>query len=66
MLTISKKVIVPKLKDNEEMEMDDLSNFKLNKIPKTKSRKSIITISTYSYGSNGLQWHYFSKLLKKK
>ena len=65
-MTISKKIVVPDLKDNEELAMDDLSNFKMNKIPKKKSRKSIITISTYSYGSSGLQWHYFSKLLKKK
>ncbi|MFX0040972.1 MAG: hypothetical protein ACFFCY_17955 [Promethearchaeota archaeon] len=65
-MTESKKILVPDLKDNEELVMNDLSNFKMNKIPKKKSRKSIVTISTYSYGSSGLQWHYFSKLLKKK
>ncbi|MFX0004282.1 MAG: hypothetical protein ACFE9C_08445 [Candidatus Hodarchaeota archaeon] len=65
-MTVSKKIVVPEFKDNEELVMDDLSNFKMNKIPKKKPKKTIITISTYSYGSSGLQWHYFSKLLKKK
>lgn len=65
-MTISKKIVIPELKDNEKVVMDDLSNFKINNIPRKKSRRSIITISTYSYGSKGLQWHYFSKLLKKK
>ncbi len=39
---------------------------RLTKFQKKKSKKSIIRISTYSYGSNGLQWHYLSKLIKKK
>ncbi|MFX1503189.1 MAG: hypothetical protein ACFFDH_19670 [Promethearchaeota archaeon] len=65
-MTISKKTIIPELKDSEEIVMDDLSHFKIDKIPKSKLGKSIITISTYSYGSNGLQWHYFSKMIKKQ
>ena len=65
-MTESKKITIPDLKDNEEIVIGDLSNFKINKIPKKKSKKSIIRISTYSYGSNGLQWHYLSKLIKKK
>ncbi len=64
-MTVSKKVIVPDLKDKEEIVVDDLANFKINKIPRNRTKKSIIRISTYSYGSNGLQWHYFSKLKKK-
>ncbi len=65
-MTISKKIVVPELKEEDEIVEGDLEDFKINVIPKKKSRKSIITISTYSYGSNGLQWHYFSKLIKKK
>ncbi|MFW9879250.1 MAG: hypothetical protein ACFFG0_39735 [Candidatus Thorarchaeota archaeon] len=64
-MTVSKKTIIPKIKDDEEIVMDDLSNLKINTIPIKKSGKSIIKISTYSYGSNGLQWHYMSKMNKK-
>jgi len=64
-MTVSKKIVIPDIEDNEEI-IDDLSNFKLNRIPRKKSRKSIIRISTYSYGSNGIQWHYFSKRNNKK
>ncbi|MFX1420258.1 MAG: hypothetical protein ACFE9N_15195 [Promethearchaeota archaeon] len=65
-MTISKKVIIPESKENEEIVMDDLSHLKIDEIPRKKSRRSIIKISTYSYGSNGLQWHYFSKKNNKK
>lgn len=64
-MTVSKKIIVPKMEDSEDI-IDDLSNFNLNRIPRKKSKRSIIRISTYSYGSNGIQWHYFSKQNKKK
>ncbi|MDX1797690.1 MAG: hypothetical protein R3255_03485 [Candidatus Lokiarchaeia archaeon] len=59
-------MVINDAKDNGEVVMGDLEDFKINNIPKSKAKKSIITISTYSYGSKGLQWHYFSKLIKKK
>ncbi|MFW9818451.1 MAG: hypothetical protein ACFFE5_02480 [Candidatus Thorarchaeota archaeon] len=59
-------MVIPKSKDNNEVVMGDLEDFKINQIPKNKARKSIIMISTYSYGNKGLQWHYFSKSIKKK
>ncbi|MFX1243032.1 MAG: hypothetical protein ACFFA7_17435 [Promethearchaeota archaeon] len=59
-------MVIHKSKDNEEVLIGDLEDFKINQIPKNKSRKSTIMISTYSYGNKGIQWHYFSKSIKKK
>ncbi|MFW9826429.1 MAG: hypothetical protein ACFFEY_02295 [Candidatus Thorarchaeota archaeon] len=64
-MVVNKKIITPEYKEDKEIVMDDLSNFKIDRLPKKKSRKSFITIGVYSYGSKGLQWHYFSKLIKK-
>lgn len=59
-------MVIPELKDKNEVVIGDLKDFKISQIPKNKSKKSFITISTYSYGSKGLQWHYVSKMVKKK
>ncbi|MFX0020947.1 MAG: hypothetical protein ACFE9S_01380 [Candidatus Hermodarchaeota archaeon] len=65
-MTVSKKMVTPEKKEKLDLVIGDLEDFRISNIPKNKSRKSIITISTYSYGSRGIQWHYFSKLMKKK
>lgn len=59
-------MVISEPKDNDEEVMGDLKDFKITQIPRNKAKKSFITISTYSYGTKGLQWHYFSKLIKKK
>ena len=61
-MVITNKVIISEIKDNKQSLIDNLS--KLDNIPKRKSGKSIIKISTYSYGSNGKRWYYLSKMRK--
>ncbi len=65
-LTESKRLIIPDLKQNKEVILDNLSDFRFNNNAKENSKKAIIKISTYSYGSNGKSWHYLSKLTKKE
>jgi len=65
-LTESKRLIIPDLKQNKEVILDNLSDFRFNNNAKENSKKAIIKISTYSYGSNGKIWHYLSKLTKKE
>ncbi len=62
----SKKLVIPDLKENKKAILDNLSDFRFNNNAKENSKKAIIKISTYSYGSNGKIWHYLSKLTKKE
>lgn len=64
-MTESKRLIIPELTQHKKVILDDISNFRLNNI-KEDSKKKIIKISTYSYGSNGKMWYYLSKLHKKE
>ncbi|MFX0043420.1 MAG: hypothetical protein ACFE8L_10950 [Candidatus Hodarchaeota archaeon] len=61
-MTESKKLNIPVLKENKNQNLDNL----LNNNVKNGSGKTIIKISTYSYGSMGKRWHILSKLNKEE
>ena len=65
-MTESEELTIPVLKENKKQNLDNLSNFKFNNNTIGNSRKAIIKISTYSYGSMGKMWHNMSKLTKKE
>jgi len=64
-LTESKQLVIPDLEENKVI-LDNLSDFRFNSNAHENSKKAIIKVSTYSYGSNGKIWHYLSKLTKKE
>ncbi|MFX1320207.1 MAG: hypothetical protein ACFFAQ_01055 [Promethearchaeota archaeon] len=59
-------MVIPDLKQNKEVILDNLSDFRFNNSTKENSKKAIIKVSTYSYGTNGKIWHYLSKFAKKE
>ena len=64
-MTESKQLVIPDLEENKVI-LDNLSDFRCNNNTHENSKKAIIKVSTYSYGSNGKIWHYLSKMTKKE
>ncbi|MFX0058323.1 MAG: hypothetical protein ACFE85_13350 [Candidatus Hodarchaeota archaeon] len=50
------------IEEERKDELNHLKNNKSNNGVEHNSKRSIINISTYSYGSNGRRWFYLSKL----